>query len=406
MRSAVVLVRHAVRCEHPGPPFARSTPHFRYVFPCFENHTPGVSPNRLLTVRLVSSIPADPQSCHSPRVTYPTLPALAPTYEDGHSEQRNVPAEEPKTPSHPKSNVGRRRVYTPSLARSVPSQSRSTKMAAIFREARTSLQMPTTPCQRTSPNSKVSRISVSQSQLASSGSPVSTKPRLAGHSSETLDPHNPKDMEHLSRTESNKENKSPVHQSPATSTANGIADVERHSPLAGYISTPLSRLKLPIIPQRESSTPAPKSASPFHPPSTPHGLLSQPPRRKKKQRFPDGITSPHLTALPPTGSTFDIKPDDDVIPQLSPDVTPYRKDKRPKRTRCMSYFDTDILGSPSPSAGKESVEELKDYVDAERIEKRKGKVVLGESKTGRALTKQKAFVEDAEGALFFGETEE
>ena len=72
----------------------------------------------------------------------------------------------------------------------------------------------------------------------------------------------------------------------------------------------------------------------------------------------------------------------------------------------MSYFDTDILGSPSPSAGKESVEELKDYVDAERIEKWKGKVVLGESKTGRALTKQKAFVEDAEGALFFGETEE
>lgn len=38
-------------------------------------------------------------------------------------------------------------------------------------------------------------------------------------------------------------------------------------------------------------------------------------------------------------------------------------------------------------------------------ERRKGKVVLGESEAARELTKQRAFVEDAVGGLFFGEKE-
>ncbi|KAI9879889.1 MAG: hypothetical protein M1830_006556 [Pleopsidium flavum] len=343
--------------------------------------------------------------CHTPPVTYPALPSLAPTHEDGHSsEQENISAEEPKTPSHPRSNIGRRRVYTPSLARSAPSQSHSTKMAAIFRDAQASIKMPTTPCQRTSPNSKASRIPLSQRQLASSGSPVSARLRLAGHSPKIPDPHSSEDIDPFSITESDKENQSPGRSSLTTSTVNWITDVETHSAMAGYISSPPNRPKLPILPARELSTPVPTSASPLRPPSTPSVLPSQHPRRKKKQKTPEDTTSPRLTETHPARSRFNIKPDDDFIAQLSPDVTPYRKDNRPKRTRCVSYFDTDILGSPSPT--KESMEESKDYATEHKsIEKRKGKVVLGESEAGKKLTKQKAFVENAEGALFFGETE-
>lgn len=56
--------------------------------------------------------------------------------------------------------------------------------------------------------------------------------------------------------------------------------------------------------------------------------------------------------------------------------------------------------------GDESDEDSDDGVtESEEPERRKGKVVLGESEAERELTKQKAFVEDAEGALFFGEKE-
>ena len=88
-------------------------------------------------------------------------------------------------------------------------------------------------------------------------------------------------------------------------------------------------------------------------------------------------------------------------------MTPYRKANRPKRIRCPSYFDDDILGPRSPSQGEGSGDSSDEYAtNYKEPERRKGKVVLGESEEAKELTKQKAFVEDADGASFFGEKEE
>lgn len=41
--------------------------------------------------------------------------------------------------------------------------------------------------------------------------------------------------------------------------------------------------------------------------------------------------------------------DEDVqlrIKELSPNVTPFRKGKGPKRSRCASYYDSDLLSPP------------------------------------------------------------
>jgi hypothetical protein len=64
--------------------------------------------------------------------------------------------------------------------------------------------------------------------------------------------------------------------------------------------------------------------------------------------------------------------------KLSPDVDPYRKANRPRRNRCASYYDEDILTSP----GK--------------------KDVLTESNMSRKLTRAMAFCEEAEDYEFTG----
>lgn len=43
---------------------------------------------------------------------------------------------------------------------------------------------------------------------------------------------------------------------------------------------------------------------------------------------------------------------------LSPDVQRYRKRRRPKRERCMSYWDTDIFEDAKEDMSEEAAQEL------------------------------------------------
>ena len=334
---------------------------------------------------------------------------MARSREDEHiPQQEDASAFEPRTPSHTRSNVGRKRVTTPSLARSMPSESHSVKMAAVFREAQNSMQMPTTPCRPTPSSVRASRVPLAQHHLRDVGSPMPIKSRTLPKSPKTPDAQDLSGMDFLSRTESNKENQSPQHsylqQTPRRPSRTDPTEVdERPSPS----STTISRLIGPIIPARESSTPGPKAASRFLQPSTPSILLSQPPRRKKRPNPRYSATDPRPRKPSRTESPFDLDPDDEGLVPLSPDVTPYRKCNRPKRTRCPSYFDADILDLPSQASTEDEGYQWSEEVVAESKEpqRRKGKVVLGESEAAKELTKQRAFVEDAEAGLFFGQKE-
>jgi len=262
------------------------------------------------------------------------------------------------------------------------------------------MQMQTTPCRPAPSSVKASRMPVAQHHLRNAGSPMPIKSRTAPKSPKTPDAHDLSGMEALSKTESNKENQPPLKQPPRRPTLTVPTELDwEPSPS----SSTISRLIGPLVPPRESSTPA----SRFLQPSTPSNLLSQPPRRKKRLNLPSGVTDPRPRKPSRTESPFDITPDDETIVPLSPHVTPYRKCNRPKRTRCPSYFDADILRLPSQGrTGDESDEGSEDSVTENREpERRKGKVVLGASEAARELTKPRAFAEVAEGGLFFGEKE-
>lgn len=95
---------------------------------------------------------------------------------------------------------------------------------------------------------------------------------------------------------------------------------------------------------------------------------------------------------------------------LSPDVSIYRGHKHGKRTRCASYYDEDILPSPSASeVERESIDDnakgSKDESVNEGVEERKGRVVLAEKEIETEVGSHEAFIRVAREALFFGEKE-
>ena len=80
-----------------------------------------------------------------------------------------------------------------------------------------------------------------------------------------------------------------------------------------------------------------------------HSLTSQghpslPPKRKKA-RIDDIAPSRAGTDMPTARRDFTILEDQlsEALAQLSPDVERHRKGRGPKRERCMSYWDNDIL---------------------------------------------------------------
>ena len=127
----------------------------------------------------------------------------------------------------------------------------------------------------------------------------------------------------------------------------------------------------------------------------PIGHLNQPPRRKKAR------TNLEPTAQASTTKDFTIHEDQlvDALANLSPDVERHRKSRRPRRERCVSYWDDDILSPESschPSANPPSSPMDVDVGKSLR----KGREVLGESSMSNELCTEKPFIDEAEDAGF------
>ncbi len=194
-------------------------------------------------------------------------------------------------------------------------------------------------------------------------SPPPLPPRPATRSlNEPNSPFKYPNLRSVSRTSSNKENLQPQHPSPSRIP----------SPSCSPLNVPS-----PSQPPR-ITTPAPTRRL-LHP-LTPSNLLTQPPKRRKQ-----------VTNTPPLhpriqGEEFDIY--DEVCEEmkvLTPGVKRYRRGKGPKRERCSSYWDEDIL--------------LRADV-GEEAEEREGEKVLCESVASRELIREKGFVEGVGRVMF------
>lgn len=88
----------------------------------------------------------------------------------------------------------------------------------------------------------------------------------------------------------------------------------------------------------------PTGALHFAHPLTPKGHLNKPPKRKKARVSLEAKPDPSKS-----GSDFTICENQvaEALAQLSPDVELRRKGRRPKRERCVSYWDEDILRGES-----------------------------------------------------------
>lgn len=186
----------------------------------------------------------------------------------------------------------------------------------------------------------------------------------------TLSPYKPNSpfkypiLRTVSHTSNNKENLLPQPLSPSRIP----------SPSRSPLNVPS-----PNQPPR-ITTPTPTRR--FLHPLTPTNLLTQPPKRRKQIA--------NTPPLPPRiqREEFDIY--DEVcegLKSLTPDVERYRRGRGPKRERCSSYWDEDILARAD--VGNEEWEEEKG-----------GRKVLCESAANEELTREKGFVEGVEGVVF------
>ena len=208
-----------------------------------------------------------------------------------------------------------------------------------------------------------------------------------------------------SRASSNKENIDPLESSLSRSLVASPSSLENLQGSSDYLSiTPKrpSRLNPSAIgtPLNAISPPEHRPAFRFHYPGTPRGLFYLAPKRKKFKvdpKSPPSLVEANKTIGTP--SNFDIHEDeeDGILPELSPQVECQHKGRGPKRERCSSYFDQDILPTLTPSKTEPS---LGPEADTSGDEFRKGKRVLGESQDSAKLTKPKTFIEEAGNAKF------
>ncbi|MCJ1483749.1 hypothetical protein MMC06_003917 [Schaereria dolodes] len=208
-----------------------------------------------------------------------------------------------------------------------------------------------------------------------------------------------------SRVSSNKENVDPLRSPLSTVVVASPSSLES-------IDSPSKHLNItPTKPHRSRNfikalsvtlpTAGIVSASRFNSPGTPRGFLAQAPKRKKLK--PDISASSTLTEKMNTkveakSATIGIVRDNEGngLPKLSPLVECHRKGRGPKRERCLSYFDEDIL--PELRQPLASVGGCDANIGGE--EGKKGRRVLSGSEYRRTLTKQEALTEEAENAHF------
>ena len=126
----------------------------------------------------------------------------------------------------------------------------------------------------------------------------------------------------------------------------------------------------------------------FAPPKTPQGNFRVPPRRKRA-RVDKIDSSREEKELPSLRPNFTIREDQltGALAQLSPDVERHRKGRGPKRERCVSYWDEDIIPPASPCVAMD--------VGNHSEMPGKGRQELGESKKTVQSMKDKSVVEYA-----------
>ncbi|KAL9029710.1 MAG: hypothetical protein Q9196_002074 [Gyalolechia fulgens] len=122
----------------------------------------------------------------------------------------------------------------------------------------------------------------------------------------------------------------------------------------------------------------------FDQPPFSRGHITEPPTRKIARLSPAERKSPGNSE-----QRMVIYEDEtsDQLPELSPSVRRYRKGRGPKRKRCASYWDTDILPELATSPRE----------PMEPIEGQNQRQVLGEL---TSLTRAKVFAEGVENAQF------
>ena len=115
---------------------------------------------------------------------------------------------------------------------------------------------------------------------------------------------------------------------------------------------------------------------------------------RKKARVDTQATS-GLKAATSTDKDFTIHEEQlaETLAELSPLVERHRKGRGPKRKRCMSYMDKDVI--EICSLGK-----AKGIENSGGVGISNGRRVLGESKNSAELTRERPFLEGIEEAAF------
>ncbi len=187
------------------------------------------------------------------------------------------------------------------------------------------------------------------------------------------------DSQSSSRASSNKENISPSKTSSSPA----------------HVPTQDVKAKTPSRFCQTNNLPALQHAKAVHSAHSlsPQRHLSLPPKRKRPRV--EGIASSRVEAeISVSRKDFTICEDQlvEALVQLSPDVERHRKGRGPKKERCMSYWDEDIL-----SPGLQCVPMIMDGNDETMG---KEKQVLRESNRAVELTADLPFAKDAGSANF------
>ena len=186
-----------------------------------------------------------------------------------------------------------------------------------------------------------------------------------------------------SRVVSNKENVPPMK--PAISW-NEIPSPFSEKGTPKYLSLPPRRLaRSPDSSLSPPKTPGysnlPASKSTYR---SPHPFFHLTPKCQQARTSPSSLP-PVPNNTPVDKSALEIQEDSDELVELSPVVECHRKGQGPKRDRCLSYYDWDILLSQeSAMIGK--------------AKRTNGKKVLGEAENSTELMRGVPFLKEAEDA--------
>lgn len=191
------------------------------------------------------------------------------------------------------------------------------------------------------------------------------------------------------RSDSNKENQRPTHVIPAELSA-----------------SPRGRgMNLKSASRREPNTALQLTANAH----TPGFLGTQPGQVNRSSRFQPlkRLTSKGLdqqrrrVGADLHGRDVEMKDDESHIPNLSPAVEVHRKQRRPNRSRCPSYFDQDVLGKRARSMDDDG-DEPEDLELPDLVYQPRSRNILGESELSELLTRSTPFCQEAEEFEFTG----